>query len=170
MEYITLGKVINVRGLQGELKLYCSTDFSKQRYKKGNKVSFYNEETKDRKEFTIKKYTRIAQNDYIFVEEIKDVDTANKYREYLVQIPKEELHHLEEGSYYFHELIGCKVYDHTLSLKGEVIKIESNGPQEILRIKTDKKDVLIPFIDVFLKEVNVEDKKIILNEMVGFFE
>ena len=30
MKYVTLGKVINVRGLKGELKLYCSSDFSKE--------------------------------------------------------------------------------------------------------------------------------------------
>ena len=86
MGYVTLGKVINVRGLKGELKLYCSSDFSKERYKKGNKVSFYHEERNDRKEFTVVKFSKVGNNDYIMVEEITDVDQANKYMSYNIVI------------------------------------------------------------------------------------
>ena len=45
-----------------------------KRYKKGKKVSFYHEERNDRKEFTIVKYSKVGDNDYIMVEEITDVD------------------------------------------------------------------------------------------------
>lgn len=167
MKYVTLGKVINVRGLKGELKLYCSSDFSKERYKKGNKVSFYHEERNDRKEFTVVKYSKVGDNDYIMVEEITDVDQANLYRDYLVQVGVDTLPSLKEGSYYYHNLLGCKVYKEDGTLVGEVVKIEMYGAQELLRVKGVNKSHLIPFVDRFLKSVDVEEKKIVIIEMVG---
>ena len=167
MGYVTLGKVINVRGLKGELKLYCSSDFSKERYKKGNKVSFYHEERNDRKEFTVVKFSKVGNNDYIMVEEITDVDQANKYRDYLVQVSTDDLPELKEGSYYYHDLLGCKVYKEDGTLVGEVTKIETYGAQELLRVKANGKSHLIPFVDRFLKEVNTKEKKIVIVEMVG---
>ena len=141
MGYVTLGKVINVRGLKGELKLYCSSDFSKERYKKGNKVSFYHEERNDRKEFTVAKFSKVGNNDYIMVEEITDVDQANKYRDYLVQVSTDDLPELKEGSYYYHDLLGCKVYKEDGTLVGEVTKIETYGAQELLRVKANGKSI-----------------------------
>ena len=35
---VVLGRIINVRGLKGELKIDLSTEFVKKRFKKGEKV------------------------------------------------------------------------------------------------------------------------------------
>ncbi len=169
MSYVTLGQIINVRGLKGELKVFNTSHFAKLRYKKGNKVYFYNERMDVRKEFTVKKYSEVGNICYLFVDEILDVDEANKYREYYIQVPTVELPSLKEDSYYYHDLIGCKLYNEEKKLLGVVESVEQFGAQDNLRVKTDKKSVLVPFIKQILVSVDVENKEIIIKEMVGLF-
>lgn len=167
MEFVTLGKIINVRGLKGELKLKSFSDFSKQRYTKGNKIYFCNEEDDTRLEFTVNTYHRADQFDYIIVDEIKDVDTANKYRDYLIQVPIDLLPKLKNGSYYFYQLEHCKVYDEEHNYVGEVLKVDDNTAQNVLRVKGESKTILIPFVSFFIKEVDVNKKEIIVHLLEG---
>ena len=167
MEYVTLGKIINVRGLKGEVKIKSFTDFASQRYKKGNKVSLFNPLTGNREEVSVKSYSNNGEFDYVVFEEISDVDVANKYREYEIQYPIDKIKDLRKGDYYYYQLRDCDVYykgEHV----GKVSAIEDNGRQDILRIKLHNgKSALVPFIDVFIKSVEVEEKKIYINEIEG---
>ena len=69
MEYVTLGKIINVRGLKGEVKIKSFTDFASLRYKKGNKVFLVNPLSQDRVEFSVKSYSNSGGFDYVIFEE-----------------------------------------------------------------------------------------------------
>jgi len=91
MNYVTLGKIINVRGLKGEVKILTSTDFSKLRYKVGNELILENEDTHDVVTVTVAHHVQVASFDFVIFNEIKDVDTANKYRGYYVQYPVDKL-------------------------------------------------------------------------------
>ena len=42
-----------------------------------------------------------------------------------------------------------------------------DGYQTILRIDTEEKEVLIPFVDQFIKEVNIEAKRIDIDVIEG---
>ena len=41
MDYIKIGKIVNTRGIKGELKIHSLTDFQNDRYKKGNTIYIY---------------------------------------------------------------------------------------------------------------------------------
>ena len=155
---VCLGRIINVRGLKGELKINLSTEFVKKRFKKGEKVILFNEETKDRREVTCFSYGQSANFLFLRTEEILDVDTANKYRNYLVL---KDVTDTPKDSYYYFELLNKPVYMEDRYL-GKVINIESNGVQKLLRLDSNK---LIPFVDAFIKEVN--EDKILINSIGG---
>lgn len=170
MEFITIGKIINVRGLKGELKIFSNTDFSKQRYKKGNVVYFYNEETHARLEFHVAKHTSSGQMDYLFVSEIIDVDSATKYKNYVVQIDAAQQIKLVKGQFFFRDLTGCKVVNTEGDLFGTVLSVDDNGAHNNLRIQGDKKVILIPFVETFINKVDIENKTIVVNEIGGMRE
>lgn len=155
---VALGKIINVRGLKGELKLDLYTEFYKKRFKKDEQVILYNEESNDRKVVTCFSYSLNGNFLFLKTNEINDVDEANKYRGYLVL--KDVNDKLHDGYYYF-ELLNKKVYMEDKYL-GIVKNIESNGVQKILRLDNNK---LIPFVKAFIK--SVEEDKIIINEIGG---
>ena len=47
----------------------------------------------------------------------------------------ENVHNLPKDTFYYKDLICCKVYLFNEELYGEVIDITSNGKQDVLRIK-----------------------------------
>ncbi len=167
MEYVTTGKIINIRGLKGELKLLSLTDFAHKRYKKGNQVFFYHEETKERLPFTVHSYSHLSGNDYLIVKEITNCDQANLYRGYLVQVSQESLGKLDPNTYYHHELIDCHIVTSSDKSVGKVIEIVDNGAQKLLRVQLNGKTILIPFLQHFIQSVDIQTKTIIIHEIEG---
>lgn len=169
MNYVTLGKIINVRGLKGEVKILTSTDFSKLRYKVGNELILENEDTHDIVTVTVAHHVQVASFDFVIFNEIKDVDTANKYRGYYVQYPVDKLQKLDDQLYYY-EVIGMKVYEGN-EYRGKVVDLTSAGKTTFLVVNSLlNQRIQIPFISAFVKSVNTTDKIVILNKWEGLFD
>ncbi|MGM9857972.1 MAG: ribosome maturation factor RimM [Bacilli bacterium] len=167
MEYLTLGKIVKTVGLKGELKVYSSTDFGAKRYVKGKKVFLFNEQTKMIVEEEILKYRRDGQFDIITLSNKQDINLVEKYVGWLVQVEK-NLQDLDKGFYYFSDLESCNVYDQYNNLIGKVKKVESYASYNTLRItRENDKDVLVPFVKAFIKNVNIEERKITINVIDG---
>lgn len=166
MQYLTLGKIIKAFGIKGEAKIYSSTHFRKQRYKKNSKVFLFNENTNEKIKVTIKSHRIDGDFDMVSFNEIKDINELLPYINYLVQIEKDNSV-LSKNSYYYCDLETANVYDENGDFLGKVKKIEEYASYQTLRIATDEKDLLIPFVKAFIKEVNIEEKKIIIYHWEG---
>ena len=168
MEYVTLAKVVSTHGIKGDLKLYPLTDFAKVRFKKGKIFELYNEETKKILNVTCFSLKTSGKFLVVHFDEITTPEEGIKYHNYLVRIKSDEVHRLPKDAFYYKDLIGCSVYLHNEDLYGEVIDITSNGKQDLLRIRlTNYKETLVVFVNAFIKEVNIKEKKIILNDIEG---
>ena len=62
----------------------------------------------------------------------------------------------------------CNVYDEEDNLIGKVKDIEEYASYQTLRISRNKdKDVLVPFVKAFIKNVDLENKKIVIHVLEG---
>lgn len=168
MEYIRLGQIKKSRGLQGELVVYSMTDFAKQRFKKGNKISFFNEKKNQRVEMTVKAYTDSGDYYYLKVEEINRLEEAEAYYLNFVEIDKEAAP-LPKDTYRYADLIGSTLIDkETRQAIGQVSDVLSYAPTKTLRCTREGgKDFFVPFNKVFIGEVDVEKKTIEVNVIEG---
>lgn len=165
MKLLTLGKIIKTKGLDGTFKVNSTTDFAEERYQKGNKVYIENQKTKELKELTVRRYYFNQGFDYVSFEEIPTIEDATPFINSIILVDKETLPPLEEDEYYFDDLEGCKVTingDHI----GKVTKVEDFNGRRSLRVTlSNKKQILIPFVDSFIKNVNI-DRKCIEVELI----
>ncbi|MQS33883.1 16S rRNA processing protein RimM, partial [Escherichia coli] len=76
---------------------------------------------------------------------------------------------LEENEYYYSDIIGCTVFDDQETPIGRVINIFETGANDVWVIKGSK-EYLIPYIADVVKEVDVENKKIIITPMEGLLD
>ena len=81
MDKLVIGKIINTRGLKGEVKVNNYSSFVKNRYKVGNIVYLSNNEI-DFIEKTIAKFSCNKGFVYLCFEGVNDIDSANLYRDY----------------------------------------------------------------------------------------
>jgi 16S rRNA processing protein RimM len=97
-----------------------------------------------------------------FVVKFEGVDTmddAELLRGKDLRIPEELLEPLPEGSYYHHQLIGLAVYAQDGQRIGEVAEILEHSATPTIAIKGRfGRELLIPFVDDFVKDVDLEAK------------
>ena len=166
MEFLTVGQVVRTIGLKGEVKVYPSTHFRDTRFKKGARVFLLNDNNEIERELTIKMHRTNGDCDNLIFEEISSIEEAEKInKKYLFVEKNPEI--LGKNEYFFSDLVGMKVdFDNGQSI-GIVKAVEEFTSYATLRVKTDGKDVLIPFVKAFVKSVSLEEKQIIINFIEG---
>jgi 16S rRNA processing protein RimM len=169
MELVTVGKVINIRGLKGELKIESLTDFANLRYKKGNLIILEDEVNNIVVKFKVKSHFNNGRFDYIQFDGINDVDQARAFLGYYLKVEIDTSKPLDGDTFYYHQLIGCEVILENNSKIGIVTKVEDIGPHHILRVKSEsrKADILIPFLWQFMLKVDIKNKQIMIKEVAG---
>ncbi len=170
MTKLIIGTILKTQGLKGTVKVFSQTDFAPTRYKKGNTVYI---ETKSGEEIkvTVKDYYFYQGFDYVTFEEYPTIESIEPLLGSKIFANKEELPPLEEGSYYFCDLIGLDVIDETRGNVGKVIEINDYVGRRSLRVLLkNKKEILIPYIGAFVKKVDLANKKIEVTLIDGMVE
>lgn len=165
MEYVSIGKIVNTHGLKGTLKVKSFTDFKDERYKKGNLlyIAFKDEYIP----VTVLSFKTVKNLDHLTFKEYNDINLVEKYKGSMITFNKASAQELIEDEFYYDQLIGLEVYNDDL-LIGICDDIRDYPQGEILVVKRDnKKDALIPFRKEFVKEVDMELKRISLIDWEG---
>jgi len=167
MDYVKIGTIIKTRGLDGTLKIYSSSDFRDERFAPGSRVYFYDASNQEHLPFTIKSSQSDGEIEIVRFKEIASINEAEKFIKWEVHVPK-KMNDLPEGFYFESDLVGLDVYGDDGVKIGQVSKLEEYGPYKSLRIqRAENKDVLVPMVDTFIKEINIDKKHIIIKLMAG---
>jgi len=168
-EYIKVGKIVNTFGIKGEVKIYLYTDFPEQRFYKGNQLLLGKEGNSEKKRITIETAKPYKNVYLVKFEEWNNINEVEKLRDYYLWITKEQQNDLEEGEYYFYQIIGCEVLSTNGEKLGSVTDILTPGANHVWVVKSlnGKKEILIPYIDDVVKDVDVENRKITIEVMEG---
>ena len=99
---------------------------------------------------------------------INSIEEAENLRNQYLQIPREDAISLEEGSYYIADLIGANVYTDEGKLIGVLQDIYNTGSNDIYVVKDELgKQTLLPAIKDVIKEISLEENKIIVHILNG---
>ena len=165
MEYLKIGKIINTRGIKGELKVKSLTDFQEDRYRAGNKIYIYYKN--EYLEFEVKKYRNIKNMDILVLKDNEDINLVEKFKGSDIFCEENSEITLFEDEYHLSEIIGLAVYQEKKQI-GEVFDVKSYPQGDYLDILLENdKHTLIPFRDEFVTDVNLEEKYIEVVKMEG---
>lgn len=157
--YIYIGKIVNTHGIKGEVRILSYSNYKKEIFKINNHLYI----GKNKEELTIKTY-RVHKNlDMVTFDSINDINEVLKYKGENVYIKKEEI---KIDGYFDEELIGLEVY--TDKLIGKVKEIRK-GYQDLFVIEGNK-EYLVPKIEPFIKKIDIENKKIYINNIEGLID
>lgn len=153
--YLECGKIINTHGCRGDVKVDPWTDapadladMKRVFLKQGNGM----------KEMAIT-HASVMQGRFVLLglDGVTDMEAADALRNRVLYAAREDFH-LEPGQYFLSDVIGLPVWDAREGREGrvlgEVMDIQPNAASSIYTVKTpDGKEVLVPAIPVFVKEV-----------------
>ena len=99
---------------------------------------------------------------------IQDVE---QFKGSLLKVTESQLSELEEGEYYFHEIIGCKMFTDEGEEIGTIREILATGANDVWVVQRKiGKDLLVPYIEDIVKEIDIEEKKIVITPMEGLLD
>jgi len=99
----------------------------------------------------------------------EDRDRAEELRDLLLEVDRSEVPAAPEDTYYWYQLLGCRCEADGEDL-GEVTDLLEDGGGLLLVVSNGGRQVPIPFVQSFLKEVDVERGRIELDLPEGLLE
>ena len=170
-KWFNVGKIVNTHGIRGEVRVISRTDFADERYKVGNSLFLFQGSNTTPLELKITSHRKHKNFDMLTFEGYYNVNQVESFKEGVLKVPESYLSALDENEYYFHEIIGCKVITDAGEELGTIREILTPGANDVWVIKGKKgKDILIPYIDDVVSEINVADKMITITPMEGLLE
>jgi 16S rRNA processing protein RimM len=85
-------------------------------------------------------------------------------------VAKADLPEPEEGEFYYHEIMGFQVVDDKLGALGEVIGVEPMPGQDLLRMRYQGREVLIPMAEHIVKQVDRDARTVQTHLPEGLLE
>lgn len=152
-----LGYVTRTHGLNGEVQVFLDVDDPEIYLDlesvfleiKGQLVPYFVEDMALHKSGAIMKF-----------EEVDTVEAAEKLKGLPIFLPLSELPELEEGQFYFHDIIGFTVVDAEKGALGTVREVLTSSVQDLLLMDYQGAEVLIPIVDSIVVGVDHEAKQV----------
>ena len=98
---------------------------------------------------------------------IDSKESASKLSKKKIFILRHQMPKLNKGEYYLVDLIGCTVLSDKNEKIGNVDDITSLPANDVIIVKNDNKEYLIPLIDDIIKFIDIKNKKIEIIVMPG---
>ncbi|MGL5245048.1 MAG: ribosome maturation factor RimM [Sarcina sp.] len=155
-EFLRVGQIINTHGVKGEVKVLPLTDdmyrFDDLEYVtiNGKKVNI--ESVKYLKDKVILK--------------LEGIDTMNeaeklKFKQYYLEVSRDQAVELPKDSYFIADLIGCKVMDTNNFQYGTIKDVIQTPANDVYWVKGPK-EILVPVLKEIVLDINIEDRVIII--------
>ena len=160
-----VGTIVGTFGNQGEVKvipLIQPPDYLLE----VNSI-FIEDENSRRQEFIVRRAKRHKNFFILALEGIDNMNVAEDLQGLSIYIPSIEFKELKKNEYYYHDLEGLTAYTDSGNIIGKVDHIIKGG-NDILVIKNeDGKEIMVPFVDEIVPEVNLKEKTITVNAIEG---
>ncbi|GAA4119745.1 16S rRNA processing protein RimM [Enteractinococcus coprophilus] len=171
---VRIGRIGKPHGIRGEVTIEVFTDLPATRFAVGAvlKVQQVRDDETAFDQLTVENTRWNKKVLLVKFAEVSDRNTAELLRDSELYVRAQDSHDQEEG-WYASELIGLDVYQGSRDAIriGEVIDLINGEAQDLLELRLlDGRDVLIPFVEEIVPEIDEEQGIIIITPPPGLLE
>ena len=162
-----VGMVLKPQGIKGEIKVK-SISSNPERFKTLKKIYIQKEKLKA---YSIESVR--TSNKFVFLKlsEINNREDTEILRGCDILIDEADLIELLPDEYFIHDLIGCQVISEEGLKLGELIDVSQYSSNDVYVVKNEAgEEVLIPATKEVIKQVDIIQKKIIVNLLEGLLD
>ncbi len=158
---IRIGKIVRPFKIAGEVKVQLYTDIPDERFKVGHTIVANKHDLKETLEI---ESFKIHQNHGIL--KLVGYESIDSVASLVDSILSLEIDTDKEDRIAFFDLLDCEVIEADQVI-GKVIEVLDNPAHPILRVQTSTKQVLIPYVNAFIKDVDKKAKVIRIESIAG---
>ena len=160
---LTVARIGRAHGLKGEVSVEVHTDIPEQRLVPGER---FETDPADAGPLTVAASRTQGARWYVRFEEVTSKEQAEVVRNAHLVIDGEESD--EDDAWFVHEIVGLTAIRPDGEVLGTVTDLLTMPAQDLLEVKqADGYRAMIPFVDEFVPEVNIDDATITITPPHG---
>lgn len=165
-ELIPIGRIIKPHGLKGEVGVIPYTE---------NLENFDQEEVwitwrGFARKMRIEYFRRYSKGLLIKFEKTDSRERAEMLRDWEIAIEPSQLKELQEGEFYYRDLMNCQVKLEDGTDIGKVSDVVETGTTMLVVTSPEGSEHLIPLVEEFIVKIDIENKIIIVSLPSGLLE
>ena len=154
-ECYQLGNIVKTHGLKGMVTIELDVD---QPDEYSELESVFLEQSGNLIPFFVKQISMNGVKTLIHFEDIDHVDLAKDLVGQAIYLPLNHLPKLRDGEYFFHDLVGFKIF-HLGAFLGTIAQIYQPSSQYLAAVFYKEQELLIPIEDAIFKKVDLTKKE-----------
>ena len=167
-QFFQVGVISSTHGVHGEVKVYPTTDDPK-RFLKLKEVLL--DTSKGYMPLKVEKVRFFKQMVIVKFEGYDTIESIQMYRQKGLYVPREQAVPLEEDEYYVADLLGMDVYLEDGELFGKIRDVMQSAANDVYIIRSlSHGEILLPAIADCVKEVSVEENRMVIHLLDGLIE
>ena len=170
-QQLRVGRLTKAHGLKGAIKLELYTDDPERRFVPGAEFSLQVPESSPwhGKHLVFRELRWYNQQPVGFFEGVDDRTAAESLAKAILWVDENPDEAPEPDAWYDHQLVGMAVIRDGERI-GQVAHVDHLPAQDLLVVKTKGREVMVPFVQAIVPEVDIEAGTITVTPPPGLFE
>lgn len=169
---LRVGRLVKAHGLKGAFKIELYTDDPDARFAPGASFTLQVPESSPwhRKTITLREFRWMNSHPVAFFEGIDDRNAAEELIRAILWVDQDvTAPSNEDNAWYDHQLVGLQALRDG-AIVGRIVRVEHLPAQDLLIVKTDAGEVMVPFVAAIVPEVDIAAGTVTLTPPPGLFE
>lgn len=165
-----IGYVVKTHGLKGEVTIAINGYSVEELDSIRDSHPLFIEIDKRLVPYFIQSISTSGNKAIVKLDDVHSVEDASKLVKRSLFLPKNIRPKTQRGEFYDDEIVDFTVTDEELGPLGRIIDVIQAGPNRLLVLERDGKEVLIPVSSPFIKRINKSKKLITVSLPEGFLD
>ena len=169
---LRVGRLVKAHGLKGALKVELYTDDPDGRFAPGSTFTLQVPESSPwhGKPLTVREFRWMNSHPVAFFEGVDDRSAAEGLVRAILWVDQDpETAPAEDNAWYDHQLTGLDVVRDG-DIVGRVVRVDHLPAQDLLVVKAEEREVLVPFVQAIVPEVDIAAGRVVVTPPPGLFE
>ncbi|MFG1929548.1 ribosome maturation factor RimM [Mycobacterium sp. NPDC048908] len=168
---LVVGRVVKAHGVTGEVVVEVRTDDPDTRFTPGSSLRGRPSRGGQESSYVIESVRDHGGRLLVRLEGVTDRDAADSLRGTVFLVDSADLPPIEDpDEFYDHQLEGLRVVTTAGAPVGSVAEVLHTAAGELLSVRAEDREVLVPFVTAIVTSVSLADQTIVIDPPEGLLE
>jgi 16S rRNA processing protein RimM len=168
---LVVGRVVKAHGVTGEVVVESRTDDPDSRFAPGTTLRGRSRKGGSERGYRIESVRTHGGRLLVRLDGVADRDTADRLRGTVFVVDSADLPPIEDpDEFYDHQLEGLRVMTAGGAQVGTVAEVLHTAAGELLSVRTEQGEVLVPFVSAIVTSVSLAERTIEIDPPQGLLE
>jgi 16S rRNA processing protein RimM len=168
---LVVGRVVKAHGISGEVVVEIRTDDPDTRFAPGSSLRGRPSRGGPERRYVVASVRDHGGRLLVRLDGVADRDAAESLRGTLFIVDSGDLPPIEDpDEFYDHQLEGLQVVTTTGTTVGSVVEVLHTAAGELLSVRTEQGEVLVPFVSAIVMSVSLAHQRIEIDPPEGLLE